>query len=304
MLPKDAYPSLTNTSVRNILDTIPKADQQVLSRFFEEVIVNHQFGYTIFGDKPVSFAGYFLDLPSDINFLKRSYLYLEQGKTTIEKYKYLLQTKKFILKFQSDPEKKWVQIYLVNKQSLLKKIEEHRDVFKKTLGDYGSAECLLHELSKEDTTLEAICRGSEELKGIMLGYGARNAFLFQRREELIRILYDSYTPPSSVPAELGELLKTDMAHLDNSSLEPCIQDPCLDFKTLLEEYQSIENIFETARRDSQFLSFFSLPVFCADSDDPETEQLYDKYSKTRQVLIREYSQGNFLEVTLCKMMET
>lgn len=305
LLPSPLHSEVTDREcIQASLKRMPDFDRQRLSNFLEELVVNHQFGYTIFGDKPASFAGYFFDLPREVSFLKRSYLILQRGKHVWQKYGSTFQLKNFIFKFQTDYDKGWTCIYLINKKNFSIIVNEHIDLFRQILGQNVTDQSLLEEISKDDTKIEDILIHNEALKGIILGYGIKNSFLFQRREEIIHILHKSFSLPMSTPEIANSLSKTDLMIINSDETREQTLDHHIDFTTLVNEYLNIQNIFDNSLRDTQYLSYFRLPVFCADIDDPETKNLLEKYIETRRVLVQAYSHGDFLEVTLCKMVET
>src|SRR5438445_7931913 len=74
------YYSTRKTSSNDILKKIPLQEQKQLSDFFETLILRTPFGYTIFGDKPVSVAN-FNPIPNSfgLTLINNSDLILRNG---------------------------------------------------------------------------------------------------------------------------------------------------------------------------------------------------------------------------------
>ncbi len=251
--------------VQEKIRKLSEHDKKILERFFEEIVINHSFGYTLFGEKPMSLAGCFTNLPYyQSSVLRQSYATLLAGMKTWKIHKEDLPTKNFLLKFQKLSQGGRFSIYLINKTATLKAIEKHIDFFCKVLKRDVTAEQLLMELCMQETTVEEVLHNHEGLKGILLGYGVRNALLYHRREEI---------------------------------------SESVDQSSSADEYEKIQKCFERRHNYYQLLSPFPLPAFCYDIESSETSDLLETYAKTRRILIETYANKDFLEVTLCKIVE-
>ena len=251
--------------IQEKLHKLPEHDKKILDRFFEEIVINHSFGYTIFGNKPMSLAGCFSNLPYyQSRILRQSYTTLLTGITSWQRHKIDWPSKNFIFKFQKHLQGNRIMIYLINKKAVLEVVQQHIDLFCKVLQRSITPDQLLQELCREDTTVEEVLHDHEGLKGILLGYGVQNAFLYQRKEEISR-------------------------RIDQSGLA--------------DEYDKIQQCFDRYHKYYQLLSPFPLPAFCKDIESNETKDLLESYAYTRKTLIKAYANKNFLEVTLCKMLE-
>lgn len=296
-----------SNEVKEKINKIPQEEQERLSCFFEELIANDCFGYTIFGDKPASLSGYFTQTTSGGLVLRvRNSLFLQDGRKLWGKYGSIFQIKNFIFKFQTNSDQTWNLIYLINKQSFLDAVKKHLHLFQQVLGQQVTAEKLLEEISKEETTVEKVLDYHEGLKGIILGYGSRNSFLFQRRHKVVQAIHTTYPFPYAPPESLNLLSEKEKVLLFKESKGVQESKPIYritHFMNFFDEYKYLQTVLQSSAQETEPLSFFQLPTFVADHNDSETKELKEKYVRVRKKMAQAYSQGDFLEVTLCAMTE-
>ena len=126
------------------------------------------------------------------------------------------------------------------------------------------------------------------LIGLLYGFGRANAHLYYKIDQLRGEIQKWLLPPFnflaqdfSAPPEFQVLQNEYAESLGRLKPFPPEEDPlCLST-----------------------LTAFPLPCFGADLTHPETEQIMEYYTKVRQEVVHAYSQGDFLEVTLCKFTE-
>lgn len=298
--------SLSAHSIEGYLASITSDEKKELSAFFEEIILKDSFGYTIFGDKPISFAAYNTATYID-NFDDCSFLVLERGGEIWKKYADLFPNSNFIFKFESFVKDGRQEIYLINKKAVYSVVSDHIEIFKKNLGDDDfSPEKLLLALENKDTTIQGILHDNEGLFGILLGFGYKNSFAFQRKYEVISAIQYMLLHPLSLPlgneAMLQEhflLLTMRMPASSSVKYENITISTC---ESLFNEFLTLKKELKSFHDKQSSLELFSLPSFMALSNDSETQVLLENYTKTRREMTRAYSHGNFLEVTLCAMI--
>ena len=71
---------------------------------------------------------------------------------------------------------------------MLAVLQEHLPTFKQELGDLFTPESFLEKLERGELSLAQLTHDSDRLLGIMLGYGERNATLFQERFDFLRAI--------------------------------------------------------------------------------------------------------------------
>jgi hypothetical protein len=187
------------------LASVPDNERKELSRFFEEIIFKDSFGYTIFGDKPISFATYNVGkyIRHSDNY---SSLIIERGEELWRKYAAILQSKNFVFKFQSFANIGRHEIYLINKKAVQEIAMKHLESFKKILGNDFTPEKLIQELECPATKIQDILHEHEGLFGILLGYGYKNAFAFQRKYELIASIQNILLHPLHLSTDQENIL--------------------------------------------------------------------------------------------------
>ena len=245
--------------VAKVLKSIPPEERENLEFFIRFLFQRSQFGYVLFGAKPMAFEGYFEPSKSSALFQTLSYnnLKLRESCKTWAKYQYLFPLKKYCLLF-ADDEEGYREIVLIHKASFVNVVNQNIESFRQVLGSDVSGELLLKKIEKGEKPWNEMIQNHDALTGILLGYGKRNAWLFHRKKDLSFSLHKSTSP------------KEELLHL-NKQLQPF------------------------AERDA--LSLVKLPMFLADLGDPETKTLRVKYAQQRKYLTQ-ISRENFALVVL------
>lgn len=311
-LPQGLYSSQQQSEsyVKQQLRQIPLDDQNTLTLYFETLLAQN-FAYTLFGDKPVSGDGY-CALEGDRSWKEAI---LKAGKKVWQKYCHLFPAEKFVLQFQ--PRDTFEDVFLINKKAFLDTARQHSVEFQKVLGRDITPEKLLEEFTKNNTRFEELLQNHEGLIGLLYGFGKANAFLCYRLQVLDASIDTWLNPPFSflneklTDDELEEICQDPFGYFRNASTDPqnrflaCIP---AELKTLFSEYGFYRSMMHGFPNDEDGLCLstlflFPLPSFGANFDHPETAVLKENYIKTRLNIIHAYSQGDFLEVTLCKLLE-
>lgn len=157
---------------------ISSEDQEKIHYFFEKLIKQYGFGYTLFGEKPVSML-YWLAIPEhdrkrpyfsvDENFVEAYKIWKKhEGKFSSEKY--FFEERSLVVG------KEYVDLILINKSEFYKKIFLHSNLFPDHYDERAFINNEKMELfSKEDL-------GGYHLRmGVLLGYGEGNASEFAKR---------------------------------------------------------------------------------------------------------------------------
>jgi hypothetical protein len=180
-------------SAKADINKIPQNDLKNIKFFFEFLIHDHDFAYTIFGSKPMSLADYGLKVPDGLAMHRRlrSWYILMRAKARLESW--YLYRKEFVLKdfIFLDEENDWTNcliLILINKKNMLCVLHENASIFKEELGMDFTPESFLEKLEKREMTLAKAISKSQKLLGIMLGYGVRNATLFQERYNVMKAI--------------------------------------------------------------------------------------------------------------------
>lgn len=262
--------------VSKVLSGISENDRKSLELFFQELIYKEDFGFTLFGDKPISLTGYFDPLPIG-NYLQiRRNNLLKNGWETWKKYHSLLPQSNYLLIEEQEEDGIHI-ITIINKKALRKVIQENLDLFQKVLGNNFTLEEFIRKMEEKKILFSLLCR-HEGLYGILLGYGKTNACLYQRREELH--FFDSKISFSFSKAA-----------------------PSKPFLSLDEEIYFLKEKMIAVEENSR-LSLIKLPQFIGIKNHPETKQLRKKYREARlDMIFRLKIKENFLQIVMKQIME-
>ncbi len=254
--------SIQNSQEKVIHLSMPKKDRDRLDFLFRKLVSQECFGYTMLGNKPVSFGAYIKVFkcskysPRPI-FFENLKIYL--GWKTWEKYEKQLPFSRFTIRRELNPlvlDKDVRLIFLVDKIKAQRTIEAHRTDFVEILGENTSIETLL----EKKTLFSKGLKKHEGLLGILLGYGAANSWAFYNRElDVLRPIWDENT--FAIEFGKGEKL--------GGPLEESLMLP----------------------------SFMVV-----DPDSEETKLLRKDFIQTRQKIIDYYKGKDFLEATLSLLM--
>jgi len=263
-------------SVKADINNIPKRDLKHMKYLFEDLIDDHDFSYTIFGSKPMSLADYCLDIPPDLSLYRciRSKFFIFQRKANLSawyKCRDEFDLKDFIFLDEEEDLFECLVLVIINKKNMLRVLHEHALIFKKELGDSFNPESFLEVLERRETSLAKAINDSNKLLGIMLGYGVRNATLFQERFDLMK------------------------AHAKRTK-ENLPEDENLTKK--LEIVETQVECFSELDADATIHPLY----FLADVSHPETIALQQKYEKERQQIIELRKQHNFMDLVLQRLV--
>lgn len=270
--------------VTKILQTLSKEERVALEDFFRVLIIEDQFSYALFGDKPMSF-GVVSKLPTlprkssiyniygIFSALNPHELRMKKGYGVWQKYKNQFCSENYLIKECKDDDFRCdTFIIIINKKCFLKKVQEHLDDFKRLLGPGITPQHLLNACGTRQNVFDGVLRNHDVLLGILLGYGRNNAWLFHRREEIKKLIWQR--------TERSKDLEEELEHIQ----------------------QSIEGFAGCDVLDCNPL-FLNIPGFCADPNDPETKLLKKKYTRQYKEIVQRYKKGDFLQITLEQLLK-
>lgn len=276
----------------SLTQQITKSDQLALEQFFQLLLKRGSLGYTLFGEKPMSMA-VFLNLEHSTDSQISEYLILEKGWQAWLNNKHLFPNEHFTL---IRVKEKTLSFHLINKKQALKKIQEHLDLFQTSKTE--SPETILSKIcaSKRLKTILT----SDELLGILFGYGEKNSRNFEESTNLLRHIGRHMIPPFS-QSRVGKNLDPETKNLlaalfsrkkHNSSGAPLMQ----------KDIDSLNEFIETRQTfnlgiDAPYITQFCSPGFCV-WDENEAKKLEESYGKTLARMKEAYQTGSFLEKTL------
>jgi hypothetical protein len=170
------------TSINEIITTFPLEDYTDLEQVFYRLINENNFGYTLFGDKPVSIGSYFKLTPWE-NFIElgqRNEIFWKKWKIW-EKYKNKFQIKNYLLIKESSNVTN--EIILINKKAFINMLIKHQNIFEKVLNKKINPVHFLMQIEEGKLSFYDSIQNNIMLLGICLGYGKHNAMLFNERNQ-------------------------------------------------------------------------------------------------------------------------
>ncbi|NGX61507.1 MAG: hypothetical protein K940chlam9_00993 [Chlamydiae bacterium] len=251
---------------------IPHQDLKHIKYLFEELVNSHDFSYTVFGSKPMSLADFSVEVPPNLplrRWIRSKYLMYRRrsGLKAWYKHRDKFDLKDFIF---LDEERDWLPclvLVLISKKNMLRILHEHESIFAKELGASFTPESFLAKLEKRELSMATATNKSQRLIGIILGYGVRNATLFQERYDTMKAIWKR--EKENLPEDTALTKKI-----------ADIEAQCGDFSEL-DADAIIHPLY-----------------FLADVSHPETIALQKKYEQERQQIISLRKKHNFMDLVL------
>ncbi len=251
--------------------SLPNKDRVELESFFRFLFKKSEFGYSLFGEKPMSFYSYCIKPPPGF-LIFTSFLdpKIEKHYLTYNKYKNNITSKGYIILDQPCISNKFPtsgivrDILIINKLAFTETVNEHLNLFKDSLGETICADNLLEDIESGKNILFDVLKEDELLWGILLGYGRHNAEIYARRESI----------------------KDGKASF-----------PIHGYSNLEEELDAIDDLLVGFTHE-YFVDLIPLPMFMCDENHRETQLLKSRYKKVQKRIHEIYISPDFLDRVL------
>jgi hypothetical protein len=251
--------------IHDFISSLDKKEKEYLTNFFKLQFFRSSWGYTIFGEKPMSFEviDYNRELECDENFDYMAVEHilagfkLKEGWATWKKYANRFhQNNIIIIQYPFHLCSNCLEVPIINRSSFIKVIDENLDYFQLILGEsYSSSQILRMYFNGEGSIFHKI-RLRDDLFGTLLGYGLENAIEFNRLGRASELM-ESFTPSEETDKELME--------------------------------NGTKNILP--------------PMFAVIPDSEETLKLRSSYNKQRTEINQVYQSPDFLEKVLIELAQ-
>jgi hypothetical protein len=238
---------------------VSKKEKNHLEYFFRNLIIYDCGGYTLLGDKPVTFDYMIKPIFKwDIYYLWNAFLPSNLRKhnawETFQKYQQFICGDNILIWVESSPWNSNVQfIMMANKKEISRIIDENKQDFQSFVLEDVKIKPLFKEILHSD----------EGLIGTVLGYGRDNSMLFRENRALL-------------------------------SKRGIFSD---EMDRLFENKKAILN-FTFGWPEVPMDEILLYPMFKVKMDSEETEILRSKYLKIRNEILEHYREKDFLEATL------
>ncbi len=297
---------ITNVSELSIfLDNLSQKEKDSLDFLFRYFFENN-FGYTLFGNKPISVTSINNFNFYNVNTKKIYPLYeiagsycntyhpynikLRKAWKVWKKYQNLFSNSPFILFETSKKINVNTSIFIINKRATIEIINFYKEDFKSVLKTDSDPQIFINNLIKTSFTNKH-SNLNHALLGILLGYGKNNALNFQKRLDLYK---NTNSFAKQEIKELNMKMKS-FAKQDHEEFEQEL------LKKMIENYQGSKDEFIFTHFNF-YPQLLPLPSFFADPNDTETQQIEENFKKIRKKIQEAYKGKNFLEVTLCQFI--
>lgn len=286
--PRHKEKATGQTDIKTFVSSLPSEERFLLEFFFRCLIQEDAIGYVLLGGKPMSFYSYIkpktiISSPR-VKPLDRMNLFFtgiddchvlfHKGLEIWKKYeRYFCGKNIFFDIFEQDQELHFMQVSVFNKHLMIPLLDRHFHKFLNLDHSIQDTESLFKLLLSDQKFKEKFYQ-KEDLLGICLGYGEKNAGLFQKMVTLL----------------------TSMGRLDFT-----LEKPSPDrLKSLQDELTELERSFKGGMKDHASRKFlFNIGLgFRVNFSDPDTLLLQKKYTRLYKMLTHAYQSADFLEKTL------
>jgi len=248
---------------------IPSDDLKIIKSFFQTLLKEEAFGYTIYGTKPISFVMY--NRPRSFWDFGIVDPHFKQGIECWKKYHHLFPSKHFTFLFHEY--KNYVEMVLINHSSVIRIVDQYSDDFQKILGKDITGEKFLSRITATASDWEHLMHANYYLTGLLLGYGKRDSWLFQRRWEI-----------------------SDDRRNIRFTLNRRKTIPMPEYLSIEEELKDIKRRFRGYQEETLESFFMALPYYMTDCDSPESQALIEEYKKERKKILKAIQGDCFTQV--------
>lgn len=260
---------------KKLVHSLSQEEERELKLLCHHLFAQNALGFTLFGDKPMSFCFLPTGLPriaTRDDFFKiyiNGQYSLVKGVAVWNKLAKKGLGSNYSLIIYEDNNNYPLVAFFVNKKSFTETFNKNTDVFKKYYGSSVTVESFLADLESKKIPLDTLYN-QHLLMGIMLGYGRHNAELFQRRNTLSSPEVEAPFSPNRKPKK--------------------------GFSSVEEELKYLEQHLQPITLKGSLVSIVTPVNFVADPDDPETALLKQKYAATHQELTAIFKRDDWLDI--------
>lgn len=243
------YPE--SQTLEGAIASISIEDRDALEAFFRVLISSGDFGYVIYGSKPMAAVGltnntFQVNAPVDTQ-----QRIINKGWEVWSKYHRLFPITRFVLRLSQNPlvpSDYWM--VLINKERCRTCIASNLDLFTEALGQVVSPEEIVEGLEKKAVIFTDVLKSNDGLLGILFGYGRHNSMLFHQQKQMRRKgLSNDCT--AIVALQPFNQLRRGERPID---LPRFAMDPShLESVKLREEYEKTCHSIESLYKDEKFL---------------------------------------------------
>lgn len=165
-------------SISEKIALIPSKHREKLEHLFHSLCTSEELLYVLLDEKPVFFTGY-LCTPNweDLVFSKCRFPFVSYWKIW-KLYQSQFPSEKFLI--AEEDNEFGHNIFVINKPLFIRVVRDNRRLFSDFLPD-AAPETLLDRVEQGENFFSSVLKRNEILLGVLLGYGAQNAFTYFAR---------------------------------------------------------------------------------------------------------------------------
>lgn len=276
-------------------------EEKDLRNFVENMMWNSEWGYVLYGDKPISFGFCISGCEDSTGALyHHCSTSINQGLNIWKKLdlpnlnsKYL-----FVLNEYDAGQCTHSTLVLINKEKFTEVFNNHSVLFRYVLGPDITAEKLINAIKNSYDNFSFILKNDDVLIGLLLGFGLENSLYVSRKEKNRGQLESNITFSSHFPFEF---LLAKRFHYTMESPPPPFRPlsmlPSIGYSSLEEELEDLENQTEIA---STALEEYSPNLIFGKVSDPakSDKKLIKDYEDTQLKIIKIMEEDKWLEKVL------
>ncbi len=266
----------TKERIQRNLTSLSVQEKKDIETLFRSLFLHQGFAYTLFDERPLAYTAFFTSVPSINVHCGRLHAPENLWWKTWEKYQHLFPMKRFALIAIHNQRRNSMHIYLVNKKLYFEVLEKAHPETQWVINSGRT----LKELADifRNFKIEQLPNYHEVL-GILLGFGENNANLFYRRDLLENILTENDSEyGKAVIMQALDRFQNELDQINNTLTLIYLPNTCTNLQMVY-------------------------PIgFLVDDTTEETKNIKHKFYKARNKISALYSKGDFLEITLERLM--
>jgi hypothetical protein len=288
----------------NILTSMPVEDRQGLESLFRYLMADGDFGYTLFGDKPVAFSDFYIDLELGFFFDEstlNSFAVIHKGWLLWQKYKSYFPSHSFILIDYVNPDYTVIGFALYHKQKIEVLYDKYQPLMSIVFGHADHIPTFLNPPMLEP--LKAKCNKNlyHQAQGLLLGYDEKNTERFRDKFAFTDALMSG---PFDLDGLNAKSTKNILSNLREQTAIP--SDPnCKEFRVgdMICQLNYLSDRLKPMRLSlrEETLSPIKIPKYMAFEGEHEILTRQKAYDTIRDHLIEIYFAENFLEIILLRL---
>lgn len=249
-LPKYQGKKVNSVNVQQQIHKMSFQEKEYLTNFFKYTFFLSGFGYTIYGDKPMSFETInIIEEPKkidDIDYMDIHHIFdryrLKEGWAAWNKHFKSYPLKGFtIISYTFPFDSNYIEVTIINHSRFIKAVTDYLDDFQKVLGKNLTPQQILEGYIKGEGFIFTTTRHHDGLFGILLGFGRENSweYMLQKGGKKMKGCFQDYPEPR------------DVTHILPPSF--CILENTQETKNLRESYENQKKKIDAIFQRNDFL---------------------------------------------------